>query len=238
MNLIPSAMRGPSLEPPQRSRGFSMVWLRCLVALTLGGTAAAGELVAVVGSVQVVRGGVTQPAKVGARLEQGDELVSQDAGEVVVRFDDGSRLALRPGSRTALAQLPQQPAPDASTKVVRLIGGQLRYVSAPLAAPRNTRFETSTATVGIRGTDLELAVTAQPAVNEPPGTFVRVRAGAVVVQAVDGTQTEVAAGQIAYGGNPDPLTRAFGRPQRPGARLLGLPAAAVFSEGRLDDLLR
>ena len=47
---------------------------------------------------------------------------------------------------------------------------QLVVPADPLATPPNS-FETSTATIGIRGTDIEIVVTQEPVNDNNPGTF-------------------------------------------------------------------
>jgi hypothetical protein len=214
-----------------------------LAALFLGLALAAGNLLAstvtaVEGDVQLLRAGTSRPVTVGLQLQEGDELVSADAGEAVVRMEDGGRIALRPASRMLFRQLPAPGAADTAPKLVSLGRGALRYVSERLAGARSLRFETNTATIGIRGTDIEIALAEQAVGGEPPGTLLRVRTGVAVIRGSDGTEASVRAGQFAYGGEPDPPSRSIGTPQRPGARIVGNRAAAAFGGGRLDSALR
>ena len=213
------------------------------LVLVLGGLASspalAATVVAVVGDVQVVRAGSSSAVAVGTALQEGDELVSREGSEAVIRFNDGGRFALRAGSRSQFRQLPAFGAPDSTPKVVNLVKGALRYVSELTAGARALEFATGTATIGIRGTDIEIAVTEVPVANEPPGTLLRVRTGLAVIRGSDGTLADVNPGQVAYGGEPDPPTRGLGTRRRPGARLVvDARAAAVFTPGRLDDVLR
>ena len=96
----------------------------------------AATVVAVVGDVQVVRAGAASAVAVGTVLQEGDELVSREESEAVIRFDDGGRFALRAGSRSQLRQLPAAGAPDSAPKVVNLVKGGLRYVSGRVAGAR------------------------------------------------------------------------------------------------------
>ena len=202
-------------------------------------SALAATVVAVVGDVQVLRAGATSAVAVGTVLQEGDELVSRDESEAVVRFDDGGRFALRAASRSHFRQLPAAGVPDSTPKVVSLVKGGLRYVSGRIAGARSLQFETGTATIGIRGTDIEIAITEVPVANEPPGTLLRVRTGLAFIRGTDGTQADVRPGQVAFGGEPDPPTRGLGARQRPGARLVtNARATAAFPAGRLDSALR
>jgi len=210
--------------------------------LALATWAAAGmatTITALEGELQLLRGGASQPVVVGLQLQEGDELVSGDAAEAVIRFDDGGRLALRPSSRLHFRTLPPQGAPDTADKHVNLVRGALRYVSQKISGARSVRFETNTATIGIRGTDIEILISEVPVANEPPGTLLRVRTGLAFIRGSDGTEANVRPGQVAFGGEPDPATRSLGQPQRPGARLVNAQRAlGAFTPGRLDSELR
>lgn len=204
------------------------------LASLLAGAVQAATVVAVVGDVQVVRSGASAPVAVGTALREGDELVSREDSEAIVRFDDGGRFAIRPATRSLLKQLPPGGAPDTASRIVSITKGALRYVSA-VAGGRGPQFETGTATIGIRGTDIDIVVTEVAIANEPPGTLLRVRAGLALIRGSDGTETDVRAGQIAYGGEPDAPTRGLGSRRRPGARLVtNVNVQRAFQPGRLD----
>jgi hypothetical protein len=212
----------------------------CFIALTAWASVGLANTVsAVAGDVQILRAGASQPAAVGAALQAGDELVSADGAEAVVRFQDGGRMAVRSGSRVHLRELPPPGSAPTAGKLVTLVKGALRFVSSALPGAQSTRFETSTATIGIRGTDIEIVISETPVANEPPGTLLRVRTGLAFIRGSDGTEADVRPGQVAFGGEPDPPTRSIGARQRPGARLVATPsrAASAFSAGRLDDAL-
>jgi hypothetical protein len=207
-----------------------LLWASASVATTV---------TAVVGDVQLIRGGVSQPVAVGTLLLGGDELVSGEASEAIVRFEDGGRIAMRASSRMLFRQLPPAGAPPAAEKIVTLVKGALRYVSSKLSRARTLQFETTSATIGMRGTDIEILFSDVPIANEPAGTLLRVREGEAYIRGADGTQTTVRPGQVAFGGEPDPPTRSIGAAQRPGARLVNNPrAAAAFPAARLDEQLR
>jgi hypothetical protein len=209
-----------------------------LACAALAPAAWCNTVAAVAGDVRILRAGASVPAALGAAVQEGDEVVSAEGGEAIVRMDDGGRLAVRTSSRVLFRQLPAPGAPATADKLVHLVRGALRYVSSGLAGARSTRFETGTATIGIRGTDIEIAFTEQAVANEPPGTLLRVRTGLAFIRGSDGTQTDVQPGQVAFGGESDPPSRSIGTPRRPGARIVNARAASAFSEGALDAALR
>lgn len=193
---------------------------------------------AIDGRVDIVRGEHRIEAKLGSRLREGDEIVSSDDGEALIRFDDGGRVAVRPGSRVQLRTLDLTGPVQRRQKTVKVIQGSLRYVTGKAAVRRNVHFETAKVTIGIRGTDLDIAVTGDAQPDRPAGTWVRVRAGAVLVTGSDGTQLEVEAGQAAFSGEPELTPRGAGQVRRAATRRVELIPPAVFRDGAVDRLMR
>lgn len=119
----------------------------------------AGSIERVSGTVLVSVGGVTRVARPDERFNVGEILLTEAGAEVLLRLRDQSTLALRPGSRVLVEDLRvQDPAGDALS--ANLLRGTLRYVSGLIARarPQGVIFRTPTATVGIRGTDFEIAI--------------------------------------------------------------------------------
>lgn len=108
-------------------------------------------------------------------------------------------------------------------------------------AKNNVSFITNTATIGIRGTDIEIAVS-QDAVNtDPAGTYLKVNSGLATLAtlaAVDGTQVDVDPSQIAYGGLPELAPRGAGGVRRPAARKVVESVGGLFTPGKLDRLMK
>ena len=217
------------------SRGSAAVAFSLFALLAM--PAPARTVVTVVGQVQLVRAERTAPATAGMLLEQGDELVSGESAEAMVRFDDGGRLALRPDSRVVFKQLPDASRARFSQKLVKVARGQMRYVSGHKRS-RHAMFETLTATIGIRGTDIEIAISEVPVDTDPPGTFLKVRKGLAFIRATDGTEADVAAGQVAFGGEPELVARGSGGQRRPAARPASARARELFKPGQLDRVLK
>ena len=135
-----------------------VVLLLAVVFLCRGVPAAAESTIGVVknstGDATVVRAGKTLPASGGMKLEAGDALVTGSDGSLGVILRDNSSLSLGPGSRLVLRQFEFSPADGRFGLLARLTRGTMAYVSGLIGklAPESARFETPTATIGIRGT--------------------------------------------------------------------------------------
>ena len=215
-----------------------------LCALGLG-AAQAASLRMVTGSVQVVRDGNVIPATQSMRLKPGDVLetdpAKQDAGatgggEALVRFDDGARLALRNGSSFEIQELQLKGPVATRQKIINVIKGSLRYISGVATVRQKVTFTTSTATIGIRGTDIEIVVSDDVVQDNNPGTYLKVNTGAAVLTAPDGAAVDVAPGEVAYGGEPELTTRG-GSPRRAAARKVQTTGTGMFKSSSLDRLM-
>lgn len=223
-----------------------MLWLAWLL---IGGNteANAATLQAVTGNVVVVRAGMLLPAANGMRLLAGDELRSAvdsaDAGEALVRFDDGGFLAIRTGSAMQIKRLPPQDAlATAGTAIlnaaVYLIRGGMRYVTGKVAPKYTLVFETPTATIGIRGTDIEILISDLALLDNNPGTYLKVNTGAASITAPNGAVVEVLPGEVAYGGEPELVARGVGGVRRDAARKVPMPTEGLFKPSSLDRLMQ
>lgn len=106
------------------------------------------------GSATVTRGGNVLPATTGTRLHVGDTLGTGPDGSLGVILRDDSSLSLGPSSRLVLRDFLFSPSEGKLGLLVRLSSGTMAYLSGLIGklAPETARFETPTATIGIRGT--------------------------------------------------------------------------------------
>jgi hypothetical protein len=222
----------------RRFGGLSTVCIALGTGLLGPAAAHAQSLAVVVGKVQLVRGNTSVEATPNMRLQQGDVLKSDANGEALMRFDDGARIALRSGTEMEFKDLQTTGPLSTRQKTVRLIVGGLRYISGIATVRKNVIFITNDATVGIRGTDIELAVTEDALLDNNPGTYLKVNTGAAVLTATDGARVDVAPGEVAYGGEPDPTTRGAGTERRPAARKVPVATPGLFKPSSLDSLMR
>lgn len=125
--------------------------------------AAAGAQVA--GEVEFARGvGFAQtPGQVprtlgkGLSLREGDRLTTSEGASAIIKLEDGTRMTVRPNSEMILQQYHfKENAPD-NSMLMQLVRGGFRAVTGLISksSPNAARVQTSTATIGIRGTDFD-----------------------------------------------------------------------------------
>ena len=128
------------------------------------GTAVARETIGVVrtasGDATVTRGEKTLPAAPGLKIMAGDILGTGRVGSLGVILRDDSSLSIGPDSRLVLRSFLFSPSEEKFDLVVRITRGTMAYLSGLIGklAPEKARFETPTATIGIRGTRFAVTV--------------------------------------------------------------------------------
>ena len=200
-------------------------------AITLG---EGGRLQHVKGQLEIQKGSGAGRTEVGARVEEGDVLTTGPGASALVQLDDGANVLIRPDSSVKLAKLKH--SGDGLGQLVQVITGACRYVTGSVgrARPETVAIATPTATVGIRGTDLEVVYREGATAGAAPGTYVRVNDGGVTVGGLDGTRVELAKGEKAYAGRPAIGLR--GQPAAPAVKRV-TDAADLFASGDLDALI-
>lgn len=134
----------------------------CLPAAA--GTSIAGETIGMVrfvsGDAAVTRGGISLQAAVGLKVVAGDTLVTGRDGSLGLILRDDSSLSIGPESRLLLRSFQFSPSEGKFDLVTRISRGTMAYLSGLIGklAPEKARFETPTATIGIRGTRFALKV--------------------------------------------------------------------------------
>ena len=138
-----------------------ILFVAILLAVVLSptrGHADLGETIGVVrnstGSATVTRGESVLPATAGTRLHTGDTLGTGPDGSLGVILRDDSSLSIGPSSRLVLRDFLFSPSEGNFSLLVRLSKGTMAYLSGLIGklAPEKARFETPTASIGIRGT--------------------------------------------------------------------------------------
>ncbi len=195
------------------------------------------------GTVQKIQGQVTATrANAPVMLAAGEKVWEQDIistaanSSVLVQLDDGAKLLVRPNTRVELSRVVNAGALDRLSHSLELAIGAIRYVTGTVGAsrPQSVRFKTPTATIGIRGTDLEIVYAPKMRSLGQSGTYVRVNTGGVELAGSDGSTVSLNKDEQAFAAPEGPKMRGGGR--SPAARKLDAPAA-VFSSGELDSLL-
>lgn len=147
-----------------RNATTSAALLGALCLLAVAGTAAAGETIGLVrtasGEATVTRGDRTLPAVPGLKILVGDTLGTGPDGSLGVILLDDSSLSIGPGSRLVLRSFHFSPSEEKYDLVARITRGTMAYLSGLIGklAPERARFETPTATIGIRGTRFAVKV--------------------------------------------------------------------------------
>jgi len=112
------------------------------------------------GSATITRGGNVLPATTGTRLRTGDTLGTGPDGSLGVILRDNSSLSLGPSSSLVLQDFLFSPSEGKFSLFVRISKGTMAYLSGLIGklAPEKARFETPTASIGIRGTHFAVKV--------------------------------------------------------------------------------
>ena len=161
------------------------------------------------GAVTVERDARQVDVAQGAPLYASDRVSTTPGGYAVLAFRDDTRLTLNSGTQLALAQYTYDAAqPARGNMLFQLLSGGLRVATGLIAKanPRQVKFQTSTATIGIRGTVFDIACGKADAAEDPPAQdvsdiacdqslFASTRSGEIVLAASDGREVSVGAGQ-------------------------------------------
>ena len=133
---------------------------------------------------------------VGERLLQGDVIESGPDSSATLRFADGSRLLLTPGSRITLDRM--RAHPDSRTVDTRLRierGSGETHVDPQTPARRSFEITTPTVNLGVRGTDFRVHA-------DVAASRVEVLSGQVAAGADGGTRVDAGFGAVAAAGVP------------------------------------
>ncbi len=129
-------------------------------------------------------GGKPRAIAKGDRIVEGDTIVTGANGAVLITTDDSGVLAVRPRSRLTIDAYKVN-GNDQDSVVLNLLRGSLRSITGWISktAPKNYKITTSTATVGIRGTDHEVAVgeAVEGSKDDSEGTWNQVTEGATTL---------------------------------------------------------
>ena len=137
---------------------FVAVLLVTLSVLAGGLPASAQEIIGTVrnsaGKATITREGRILPASEGTKLFAGDTLSTGSDGSVGVILRDDSTLSMGPESSFVIQKFLFSPAEEKFGLLVHLTRGTMAYLSGLIGklSPESVRFETPTASIGVRGT--------------------------------------------------------------------------------------
>jgi hypothetical protein len=212
-------------------------WLFSLAILCVSGGISAAELAGIVermqGSAQIISLGVQKSLQVKSEVLQGDQITTASDAEILLRMTDGTVLAIRPNTNLIVSEYHFDNKDSSRDNfLMKLVKGGLRTVTGAIGKknPQKVRFNTPTATIGIRGTDFEVAVLDQNKNNAEAGTYNKVFQGATYLENNQGNRVEVGANQAAF--SPVNLLQT--------AQQFGLlkQVPNVFFNGTYDNLLQ
>ncbi len=130
----------------------------------------------------------------GLALKEGDRLTTADGAAAIVKLADGTRMTLRPNSEIVLQQYKfVESAPD-NSMVMQLLRGGFRTITGLISknSPNAASVRTSTATIGIRGTDFDARLCVKDCGPESSKVAEKARPNAVQASAkLIGAQGEI-----------------------------------------------
>ena len=141
-------------------RSFTALVFLLGICASAWGADAAGTVKTLVGSATVVRDSAVLPIAPGQRVYAGDRIVSGRDGYVGVMLYDDTRLTIGPSSEMLIREFEFNPNSYAGDLAVSFLKGTMRVVTGLIGrnSPENVRFNTPTATIGIRGTEFVVDV--------------------------------------------------------------------------------
>jgi len=172
----------------------------------------------------------TRDAKANEGVNTGDVITTAAGAELLVRFKDNSTMIVRSDSKVKISQFRfEKKATD--TVNTSLVSGTLRAVSGQIAKaqPANVKYDAGAATIGIRGTDIEVSIVPEGA-KDRAGIYNFVHSGETQMSLDTGEQTIV--GKDLSGFAPKDL--------QPGEQRLQLlrDRPAFLTSGGFDALLQ
>ena len=173
-----------------------------------------GRIVSATGTVAVERSGA-RAALAGndTEIAQGDIIETIGDSGARIRFRDETELRLRAGTRMAVSDFVLNPAnPSQERFATQLLKGGLRALSGLIARrnPASVDYRTTTATIGIRGTDFVMRLCADDCVAErgatavpaaPPAGRVTLARGSIVATNPEGATRTLANGNAVFPGD-------------------------------------
>jgi len=121
---------------------------------------AVGSIQRASGTATVIRQGQTIPVQPGLKIWMKDTLRTGTDGSIGVVFQDETLLSLGPDSTILIDEYVFAPRQGKFSIVLRMVKGTAVYLSGLISklAPDSARFETPSASVGIRGTKFAVKV--------------------------------------------------------------------------------
>jgi hypothetical protein len=152
----------------------------------------AGDVVRAAGEVVVLKSsGGSEKLEKGSSVSVGDTVKTGANGQALIQMKDKSRLIIRKSSEVKIAAF-EYKKKDTDKAETSLISGALRAVSGNIAKknPASVKYSAGTATIGIRGTDIDVAII-QDGEQDRAGIYNYVRKGSTQMALASGESTLV-----------------------------------------------
>jgi FecR protein len=189
------------MHAPSKISIFALLMLiACFTPVSFAAEAGAGAIQQVSGEVNITdAGNVTRRAVAKENIRSGDTVTTEAKSEILIRMADGSTVALRPNTQFRFTDYRFEKT-SADTSLVTLLRGAARMVTGLIGRnnPSNVRVSTITATIGIRGTDFDVAVVLEDTPDARAGVYNYVRDGTTNIQIASGQNLNVSRDQTAF----------------------------------------
>ena len=117
-----------------------------------------GHIIKISGSASIVRNGVTIVANVGDAINQNDMVQTGSNSTLGLALDDGTTFNLSASARFMLNDLTFDASSTSNSSLMTLVEGAASFVAGQVARTGDMRVATPTATLGIRGTAVNLSI--------------------------------------------------------------------------------
>jgi mannose-6-phosphate isomerase-like protein (cupin superfamily) len=154
------------------------------------------------GTAQVQTGNATPRAlRLGDQVQQGDTISTGANSNVALKFDDGEVTALTQNSRMTITAYQYEAASRTGNMLLSLVRGGMRAVTGLLGAnhPDRVAYRAATATIGIRGTDVDIATDGSDVIVTVNSGEITVLVGAQSVTLHRGDSAYIHQGTITLG---------------------------------------
>ena len=157
------------MNQSSRERRFlfvaTILFLLCVseTAISAGASPLVATVQKVNGTATVFRQGQTIPAKIGSEIREYDTLRTGPDGSIGVVFSDDTLLSLGSESVLVIDEFVFAPREGNFSLVLRMLKGTAAYLSGLISklSPGSARFQTPSASIGIRGTRFVVKVTGE-----------------------------------------------------------------------------
>ena len=141
----------------------------------------------------------TRPATANSKIQSGDTITTAAGSEALIKMTDNTVVTLRPNSQLQFTDFKfEDKASD--SMVSSLLRGTARMVSGLIGKtrPTNVAVRVRTATIGIRGTDFEIALVEEDAGSTRAGIYNYVHDGRTNVTLAQGPSADVPKDKTAF----------------------------------------